>query len=153
MQTHSSRMRPLDGANRVVKRQKLSRQPQFSRKEAVQAGFIKETVAIGTASTSTGLGMAADTNSTRDRDVSSVEVTGTPSSTIEVGSDNLPMAAPPKQKQQKGQKGQKQKSKNSKGGHSGGPAKQDGHLLWRGDELVVRWGDPVHLAASPPAPA
>ena len=158
-QTHSSRMRPLDGVNRVRKRRKLSRPPQFSRREAVRAGLIKETVAIGTASTATGNDNSAGTNSTRDNDVPSVEVTETPPSTVEIGLDNLPIAARPNQKQQKGQKGQKgqtgqkQKGKNSKGGHYGGPAKQDGHLLWRGDELVVGWGDPIHSAAPSPAPA
>ena len=66
----------------------------------------------------------------------------------ENANDALPEAqvAPVKQRQQKvpKQKGQK----GSKGGNvASQPVKQNGHLVWRGDDLVTGWGDPV----APPA--
>jgi hypothetical protein len=62
----------------------------------------------------------------------------------ENANDALPEAqvALVKQRQQKvpKQKGQK----GGKGGNvASQPVKQNGHLVWRGDDLVAGWGDPV----------
>ncbi|GHJ85353.1 hypothetical protein NliqN6_1755 [Naganishia liquefaciens] len=134
---------PLDGVNRLAKRQKLSRRAQFSRKEAVQAEMIKRPPITSTASPSIALDDVADANRTCDVEDPSAKVSDMPSSVIDLQPQIPPTDVPQKQKQQKGQKGQKQKGRNAGRGNQ---AKQEGHSLWRGDELVVGWGDPVSQA-------
>ncbi|KAJ9100100.1 hypothetical protein QFC19_005780 [Naganishia cerealis] len=70
-----------------------------------------------------------------------------PTSTPSVATLSSNNAGGPKQKQPKAQK---QKGKNAGNGDSHG-VKQDGHHVWRGEELVTGWGDltqPRHTTPS-----
>jgi hypothetical protein len=137
----------------------MARKAQFSRKEAVQPGPVEKPVqnAKDTSDTlSTGLVpvIPVDANAVPigEAETASADPPKESSSTGNLESQELPQGVTTKQKQQKGQKGQNQKGKKGgKGGNSAAlSAKQDGHSLWRGDELVKGWGDlvPAPMQAS-----
>jgi hypothetical protein len=154
--------RSLDGVNRSAKRQRMARKAQFSRKEAVQPGPVekpspKVKVPSEVMPTEIVPVVPVDINAATagDTEAASADAPKEPSSTENLESQDLTKTAPIKQKQQKGQKGQKgQNQKGKKGGKGGNSAalsaKQDGHSLWRGDELVKGWGDlvPAPMQAS-----
>lgn len=143
---------PLEGVNRAAKRRKLSKKPQFWRKEAVvpaplsmEKTFRPETVASWKARQLDDPDTAAVTPSAGAAPAMTIpEGNGNPSLEEEGANDARPDAevAPAKQRQQKGQKQKGQKG--GKGANAASqPVKQDGHLVWRGEELVTGWGDPV----------
>jgi hypothetical protein len=143
---------PLDGINRAAKRRKLSKKPQFWRKEAVVPAPSPMETTVGPER-----GASRGSKQVDDPDTAAVtpsadaapavmipEVNGNPSLEEEGANNALPdvQVAPAKQRQQKGQKQKGQKG--GKGGNaSAQPVKQNGHLVWRGEELVTGWGDPV----------
>lgn len=142
---------PLDGINRSAKRRKLSKKPQFWRKEATLAPPLAETSFApgknisskakqddGSGATVVSPPMAAGPA------VSIPEEQGNAPLEEENANDALPgrHVAPAKPRPQK-----VQKQKGQKGGKGGNmasqPVKQNGHLVWRGEDLVTGWGDPV----------
>ncbi|KAI5452011.1 hypothetical protein NCC49_001307 [Naganishia albida] len=147
---------PLDGINRSAKRRKLSKKPQFWRKEAalpapptsVETSGAPEKDIERTTKQADKCNTVVNPPVISAPPVLTSEVSRTASLEEEGAHDALLAAqvAPAKTKQLKGQKQKGQKG--GKGGIAAAPlVKQDGHLVWRGEELVTGWGDPVSVQA------